>query len=177
MPEIPDGARQPQDHKPTAEKELERSLAEDDLLGDMPELTPPVKLRLRQRNTVMKLALGLRNFVPAPDPEEVEAEKAKYSKYSTEELADLLEVRGLEVDGGRTEQIAVLAEGDAQQPDLDMDTLTDEQLGAFLDALADIDEFAESIAKDRAAYAEWAEGKSYDTFTSLLSRYSSAVGK
>lgn len=134
MPEIPEGAKVPQDHKMSAADELEATLSEDELLADMPALIPPAKLRIRQRNTIMKLAFRMRDVIPDSE------------------------------DG-------------AVSVDLDLDSLGDEELGKLLDAMADIDDFAESIAIDKAAYAEWAQGKDYEVFSALLSRYSSAVGE
>ncbi|MGK0740437.1 hypothetical protein ACSHWG_00910 [Leucobacter sp. Z1108] len=49
----------------------------------------------------------------------------------------------------------------------------------MLEILADIDEFAESIATDPAEYAEWAQKHSQDinVFVALLNRYLAAVGE
>lgn len=134
MPEIPEGAKVPKDHKMSAADELEATLSEDELLAGMPALIPPAKLRIRQRNTIMKLALSMRDLMPDSEDESVSV-------------------------------------------DLDLDNLSPELLGKLLDAMADIDDFAESIALDKAAYAEWAQGKDYEVFSALLSRYSSAVGE
>lgn len=124
----PEGAKKPQDHKPSAAQQLEDSLSDDELLADLPELKAPGKLRLRQRNQVMKIALKLRSFT-----------------------------------------------GDAEgEFELDED---DPRLPALLDILAEVDEFAESIAASRDDYSAWAEGKDYEVFTALLSRYASAVGE
>jgi hypothetical protein len=141
MAEIPEGARHPEDHR-LSDEELDQQhaddLAEDEVLADMPTLVPPTKLRVRQRNKVMKLAIGLRSFVP---------EKPEG------------------------------ADGDEVEGELDLDSLSDDQLEKFLDVLADIDDFAESIAVDKEAYVAWSEGQDYDAFTAILGRYSSAVGK
>ncbi|WP_230671038.1 hypothetical protein [Rathayibacter sp. Leaf248] len=53
----------------------------------------------------------------------------------------------------------------------------DPRMADLLDIFSDVDDFAESIAEDPAAYVEWAEGASYDQLSALLSRYSSAVGE
>lgn len=134
MPAIPEGAKVPQDHKMSVADELEATLSEDELLADMPALVPPAKLRIRQRNTIMKLAFRLRDIIPDSE------------------------------DG-------------VVSVDLDLESLDDEVLGKLLDAMADIDDFAESIAVDKAAYAEWSQGKDYEVFSALLGRYSSAVGE
>ncbi|MFD5864355.1 hypothetical protein ACFWGP_05350 [Agromyces sp. NPDC127015] len=61
-------------------------------------------------------------------------------------------------------------------------TITDdksvlEQLPSMLDMAADVDDFAESIAVDKQAYAAWSEGKDFDVFFAILNRYASAVGE
>lgn len=61
--------------------------------------------------------------------------------------------------------------------EFDTDALSEEQFGTLLDVLAEVDEFAEAIAVDSAAYVAWAEGADYAQFTAILSRYSSAVGE
>lgn len=53
----------------------------------------------------------------------------------------------------------------------------DDGFAAVLEVLADIDEFAESIASDPAAYIEWSMRSSYEQLGALLSRYASAVGE
>lgn len=127
----PAGAKKPKDRKPKAADQLEDSLSEDELLADLPELKAPGKLRIRQRNVIMAIALKLKAFV-----------------------------------------------GDDEDDDgsFEMDE-DDPRLPQLLNILAEIDEFAESIAKDPIEYAEWAEGKDYDVFTALLQRYASAVGE
>lgn len=134
MPAVPEGAKVPEDHKSNAADELDAKLSEDELLADMPALTPPTKLRLRERNRIMKLALSMREFVSGDESEDGSVE-------------------------------------------IDTDSLTEEELGKLLDMLASVDEFAESIAGDRHAYVEWSQGKDYEVFSALLSRYSSAVGE
>jgi len=59
MPTIPEGARVPGDHKAKVAPVVD----DDELLADLPELVPPTKLRPRQRNVIMKLALGMRELV------------------------------------------------------------------------------------------------------------------
>jgi hypothetical protein len=65
--------------------------------------------------------------------------------------------------------------GDAT--DLDFNSLDGATLGAVLDVFAEVDEFAETIAVDPAAYVEWAGSASYDQFAAILGRYASAVGE
>lgn len=59
MPTIPEGAKVPGDHKTKVAPVVD----DDELLADLPELVPPTKLRPRQRNVIMKLALGMRELV------------------------------------------------------------------------------------------------------------------
>ncbi len=125
----PTGTKKPQDRKPKAADQLEDILSEDELLADLPELKAPGKLRVRQRNVIMAIALKLRAFT-----------------------------------------------GDDEDGSIDLDE-DDARLPLLLDVLAQIDEFAESIAVHPDEYAAWAEGKDYEVFTALLSRYSSAVGE
>lgn len=47
-----------------------------------------------------------------------------------------------------------------------------------LDTLcADIDDWAESIAVDKPAYAKWSGGKGYNEFFAILNRYQEALGE
>lgn len=126
MSSVPATAKKPQDHKAPV---VAAVIPEDELLATLPELASPLKLRLRQRNRLMKLALSLRSLVP----------------------------EGAE--------------------EIDTDNLADEDLVRLLDVLADVDEFAESIAVDKEAYVAWAQAASYEHFTAILGRYSSAVGE
>ena len=48
---------------------------------------------------------------------------------------------------------------------------------AVLDVVADIDDFAESIARDPEAYADWSADQRPDAFLAILNRYSVALGK
>jgi hypothetical protein len=48
---------------------------------------------------------------------------------------------------------------------------------AILNMMADIDDWAESIAFDKEAYALWSEGQGYESFLALMNRYSVALGK
>lgn len=50
---------------------------------------------------------------------------------------------------------------------------------AMLDAIADIDEFAESIAYDKEAYEEWAikNAENIAAFFAILSRYTATLGE
>lgn len=124
MTNIPEGAKAPEDHKaPT----LQPVINEDELLADLPTLTPPTKLRPRVRNKIMKMA-------------------AKLSALAGDDGEINIEV------------------GDAN-----FDTM--------LDVLADVDEFAESIAIDLEAYVAWSEQSSYEQLSALLTRYASAVGE
>lgn len=74
------------------------------------------------------------------------------------------------------EQQADDADGDDAAAAITMNA-DDPRMPLLLDVLADIDEFAESIATDPVAYVEWSIGKGYDVFTALLMRYASAVGE
>jgi hypothetical protein len=53
----------------------------------------------------------------------------------------------------------------------------DPRVGVLLDVLADVDDFAESIALDKEAYIAWAVGAQNDHFMAILNRYASAVGE
>jgi hypothetical protein len=69
---------------------------------------------------------------------------------------------------------------DASDEDEDFDYRNPEHRAKIKDMLglaAAIDEFAESIALDQAAYVEWAEGKDVDVFLAIFQRYTSAVGE
>lgn len=57
---IPEGVKAPQDHK----AKIEPVLSDDEILAGMPELKPPHRLRIRDRNKFMKLALGMRSIIP-----------------------------------------------------------------------------------------------------------------
>jgi hypothetical protein len=57
------------------------------------------------------------------------------------------------------------------------DDMSAEDIDAMLELAAQIDEFAESIAVDADAYAEWAAGKDHQTFFAILDVYASAVGE
>jgi len=52
-----------------------------------------------------------------------------------------------------------------------------EKIRAMDDLAVEIDEWAESIAIDKTAYAKWAGGKGYDEFFAILNRYNEAVGE
>lgn len=63
---------------------------------------------------------------------------------------------------------------------LDFDTDTPEGIERyqkFQDFIVSIDEWAESIADDPAAYAEWSEGKDEETFMALFFEYKAALGE
>lgn len=60
---VPAGAKKPQDRKPSAADQLEATLSDDELLADIPELKAPGRLRLRQRNVIMAIALRLNGFI------------------------------------------------------------------------------------------------------------------
>jgi len=124
MPEIPAGAKKPKDH---LAPETEPEVTEDELLATLPQLTPPHKLRLRQRNKIMAMAARLNGLTDDDG--------------------------GIEVEPG------------------------DPAFVELLDVLADVDDFAETIATDSAAYIDWSHTASYEQFGALLTRYASAVGE
>jgi hypothetical protein len=62
--------------------------------------------------------------------------------------------------------------GDAEDKKLDFEKVT-----KTFEMAAQVDEFAESIAKDPDAYIAWSEGKGHEVFFALLTRYASAVGE
>lgn len=64
--------------------------------------------------------------------------------------------------------------------DLDFDTETPEGIERyqkFQEFIVSIDEWAESIADDPAAYATWSEGKDEETFMALFFEYKAALGE
>jgi len=65
---------------------------------------------------------------------------------------------------------------DAIENDTD---IPEEAAIGLLDLAADVDEFGESIALDKAAYERWSEknADNIDVFVALLNRYMSAVGE
>lgn len=118
-----------------AELKREAELEEEELLADMPKLKAPDKLRIGERNRLMKLAIAQRSVFKNTLGDK------KTSK------------------------------------DVDTDDIDEDELVAVLDLMDGVDKFAESIAFDPEEYAEWAEGKEFDTFSALLNRYSVALGK
>lgn len=73
-----------------------------------------------------------------------------------------------------------LLEGADENGDVDVDLSTEEgrsKVKNMLATAAAVDDFAESIADDPAAYATWAEGKDVDHFMAILGLYMSAVGE
>ncbi|WP_378144816.1 hypothetical protein ACFJGV_15165 [Cnuibacter sp. UC19_7] len=63
--------------------------------------------------------------------------------------------------------------------DGNVDLEDEDTLALFLDLLADADEFFETIAADKAAYAEWSTGlkDSEQIFGTLIAKYGRAVGE
>lgn len=63
---------------------------------------------------------------------------------------------------------------------LNIDTSTPEGIEhyqALLDFIATVDEWAETIAIDADAYADWAAGKDYNTFIALFVKYQRELGE
>jgi hypothetical protein len=128
----------PQDRKPKAPKpsdivddRLEREAARQELLSDMPELTPAARFRPAQRNTFTDLSLTA-------------MEKGVFD-------------RGIEFDLKKKEEIARYRE--------------------FMAFVESIDAWAESIAIDKEAYAEWAEGKTEEHMFAILAWYQDQMGE
>lgn len=174
MPTTPPGAKKPQDRKPPAAKALEQELTEDELLADLPELKAPGRLRVRDRNKILTLSFKLSAFTEDNDVD-----------YSTLKKADLVaeidrrnenrdEDEKITTAGEKNEDLVAALEADDNSIHLEAD---DPRMPLMLDVLADVDEFAESIAVDKEAYVEWSLGKGYEVFSALLSRYASAVGE
>lgn len=92
MPAIPEGAKVPGDHKAKVAPVID----DDELLADMPELLPPTKLRPRQRNVIMKLAIGMREVVKkskgGADVDDTEEVSIDMESLSADELAMMLDV-------------------------------------------------------------------------------------
>jgi hypothetical protein len=63
MPNIPEGAKKPQDHKDPEIIE-EGDVSDEEILAELPELLPVSKLRIRQRNMVIVMTTRL---VPLTD--------------------------------------------------------------------------------------------------------------
>lgn len=174
MPTVPTGAKKPQDRKLSAADEFEAVLSDEELLDGLPELKAPNRLRVRDRNKITKMALGLREFQgEAGDYEgwtkaQLLAEIAKRNEAADDD--DQLDVKA----AAKNEDLVAILEADDKAIHLEAD---DPRMAQLLDVLADIDEFAESIAIDPEAYVEWSYGKGYEVFTALLSKYSSAVGE
>lgn len=85
MPETPKGAKAPQDRKVSAaEKEQEQRREEDELLKDLPALTPAHELRLRTRNKILLISTKLNEFTGDGGAIELDA--------SSPELVALLDV-------------------------------------------------------------------------------------
>lgn len=126
-PKKPATPKRPEGRRTSEAERHEAALRDDELLEGMPELIPPHRLRIRQRNRVMRLLLD--------------------SGFVTDGEVNIAPDEGLE----RLDDVLGLAEA--------------------------VDDFAESIAVDPEAYAQWSAGKDFDTFFAILARYSSAVGE
>jgi hypothetical protein len=85
---------------------------------------------------------------------------------------------------GRIRSIMIRAEktGIFETATIEVDADSDdeamiEKIEALDKLCAQIDDWAESIAPDPAAYIRWSRGKGYDHFFAILDRYQSAVGE
>jgi hypothetical protein len=174
MPTTPAGAKKPQDRKPSASEVLEQELSEDELLADLPELKAPGRLRVRDRNRVLSLSLKLSSFAKDSDEDYSGLKKADLLAEIERRNADLDDDERIVPASERNVDLVAALEANDVGIHIDVD---DPRMPLLLDVLADIDEFAESIAADKDAYVEWSLGKGYDVFSALLSRYSSAVGE
>lgn len=67
-----------------------------------------------------------------------------------------------------------VAEGDELDPD---DKRDYDRIKAFNRLAARVDQFAESIAKDPAAYSKWSGGKRHNHMFAILARYQEGVGE
>lgn len=133
--------KKPADHqapKGTAAKSRDTQELETELLADMPDLKPALRLRIGERNRLSEILLDA---------------------YAS----------GL---FGRSD------DDSAEGFDLDLDNPEDLAKYKQLNRLCeDIDAWAESIAIDSEAYAEWAGGKQHDTYFAILNRYQEAQGE
>ncbi|MBQ9917354.1 MAG: hypothetical protein IJO71_09160 [Microbacterium sp.] len=133
--------KKPADHqapKGTAAQARDTQQLEEELLADLPELKPALKLRIGERNRLSEI---------------------------------LLDAYASGLFGGSDDE---RSEGF----DLDLDNPEDLAKYKQLNRLCEqIDEWAESIAVDREAYAEWAGGKQHDTYFAILNRYQEAQGE
>lgn len=115
---------------------------------------------------------------------EVSAEDILENELRTEELlADLPELRPPHRLRLRHRNQIILVVARAEESGaIDAISSGSTSLSSFtpvMNMLAEIDEFAESIAEDKEAYAEWAEknATNYDAFLAIMNRYSRAVGE
>lgn len=93
MPEIPDGAKTPTDHLPTAAQLDEAEKESEELLADLPSVVrPPHRLRLRQRNKALDLMLNLTSV------RELMSNEVDYSDVSTDDLILQAKERGLDAN-------------------------------------------------------------------------------
>ncbi|MCI2958253.1 hypothetical protein MN032_11140 [Agromyces atrinae] len=164
-----------------AEDDLERKIADDELLEDLPELRAPHKLRVKHRNAVWAILLDS-GLMEQSDEASAKSVKKYVDGYKLDELRTLATERGIEASGSKSEIAGRLVDNDEETGTLDLsfDFRDSEELKRLKDLMgvaAAVDEFAESIALDKEAYIEWAEGKDMDVFFAILNRYSSAVGE
>lgn len=194
----------PQDHLATREAQFDAELERDELLEGLPEVKQPHRLRIKEQNSVIRLAFELDELLDkhkAPDYTTMTLEQLHaialerkividdaatveqlaallgpkdYSSMSKPELAALAAERGLEVTAKASKPDLVKAL-EGSEPRTAEDNRA---LMEMLVAAEQIDEWAEStIAIDVQAYTEWAEGKTHEVFFALLTRYASALGK
>ena len=194
----------PQDHLPTLSDEFKAAIEREELLEGLPEVKLPHKLRIKEQNSVIRLAFDLDELLEkhkAPDYTTMTldelhaialqrkiiindaatvAELAEllapkdYAAMTKTDLAALATERGVEVPAKANKDDLV----EALERSEPRSAEDNRALMEMLVAAEQIDDWAENtIAIDQAAYVAWAEGKSHEVFFALLTRYASALGK
>lgn len=142
MAETKPRGRAPQDHKKAAGEtaaDVENDAARDELLADMPALTPPNRLRPRARAALRAILIDA-------------TAKGLFEKNEDGEVViDTHEGRITPEEAEKVKNFDLLA--------------------------VEVDEFAESIAVDADAYAEWSAGKGPEFGFAILARYQDALGE
>lgn len=178
-------AKPPTDHLKTAEQRHDADLERNELLADLPDsFREPHRLRIRQQNATMRLALELDEvFKNNPDASgAVDVEIEDYEKWTVAQLRAEAKKRDdlvVEKSPDLTEKqhlVKALTDADVA---IEMDSPQKrDQMLAIMEFAERIDEWAEStIAGDADEYADWAAGKKYDTWFALLSHYAGHLGK
>lgn len=194
----------PQDHLDTRDARFAAEVEREELLADLPEMKPPHKLRIKEQNSVIRLAFELDELLDKhkePDYSTMTLEQLHaialerkividdaatvadlaallgpkdYASMSKPDLAALAAERELDVPAKATKPELV----EALQLSEPRSAEDNRALMEMLVAAEQIDTWAEeTVAIDVEAYVAWSEGKSHEVFFALLTRYASALGK